>query len=411
MKHLYLLLLPILLLGACSREPKDCRKIERIYTPYFKTRAEVRSAMNSSSPRPIERPGKLYSYGSWIFLSDKEQGIHVIDNQNPGAPVQRAYLPIPGNIDIAVKGHHLYADSWADLVVFDLSDMNNIRPVKFLSDVFPHRASYWINGSSSTDSTPVVAGYTVRDTMVECISQTRGGIGWGSVLTNAASSSGGGAAGSMSRFALTSGRLYTVDGNALQSYTLNDPANPQPSPPTWLNASAETLYPFGSSLFIGTTTGMYIYDISTPSQPTYLSHFEHARLCDPVITDGTHAFVTLRSGGFCAGNQNQLDVLRVTNLLQPVPVRTYELTNPHGLAKDGDLLFVCDGDDGLKVYNCQDPANLVLLEKISVPGTFDVIAQYGQLYLVSSAGLYQYNYNTGLPYRSLQLKSILSVRP
>lgn len=408
MKHLCLLLLPLLLLGACSRDPKECRTKERIYTPYFKSRFEVRAGMHGTSARPIERPGKLYSYGSWLFLSDQEQGIHIIDNQNPAAPAQRAFLPVPGNVDVAVEGHYLYADSWSDLVVFDISDMRNVRPVKFIPDVFPQRAYYW-NANGISDSTLVIAGYTVRDTMVAC-AQKVGGGGWGPFLGTLASS-GGGTAGSMSRFALTAGRLYTVDGNDLRTYSISNPADPQAGGITAINANAETVFPFGNSLFIGTTTGMHIYDISTPAQPHYLSRFEHARLCDPVVTDGIHAFVTLRSGGFCGGSQNQLDVLRVTNLLQPTPVRSYELSNPHGLAREGNLLFVCDGDAGVKVYDCTDPANLQLLEKVPVSGTYDVIAQNGTLYLVSANGLYQYNYGTGTNYRPLQLKSIVPARP
>jgi len=28
------------------------------------------------------------------------------------------------------------------------------------------------------------------------------------------------------------------------------------------------------------------------------------------------------------------------------------MTNPHGLGKQGDLLFICDGNAGLKVFGC-----------------------------------------------------------
>ena len=52
---------------------------------------------------------------------------------------------------------------------------------------------------------------------------------------------------------------------------------------------------------------MYIYDNSNPHNPTYMSQFEHAEVCDPVFIEGNFAYVTLRSGSRCNGFQNQLD--------------------------------------------------------------------------------------------------------
>ena len=46
------------------------------------------------------------------------------------------------------------------------------------------------------------------------------------------------------------------------------------------------------------------------------------------------------------------------------------MTNPHGLTKDNNLLFICDGKDGLKMYDAADPLNIVLKK---------AIARYGNL--------------------------------
>ena len=34
------------------------------------------------------------------------------------------------------------------------------------------------------------------------------------------------------------------------------------------------------------------------------------------------------------------------------------MTNPHGLGKSGDLLFICDGNAGLKIYDASDPKTI-----------------------------------------------------
>jgi hypothetical protein len=114
--------------------------------------------------------------------------------------------------------------------------------------------------------------------------------------------------------------------------------------------------------------------------------------CDPVIADDDHAYVTLRSGTMCNGNINQLEVLDIANLQQPSLVKVYPMTHPHGLSKDGNLLFICDGTDGLKIYDATTPYDLQLLKTISGLETYDVIAYNGLALVVAKDGLYQFDY-------------------
>jgi len=156
----------------------------------------------------------------------------------------------------------------------------------------------------------------------------------------------------------------------------------------------ETLYPFNNRLFIGSTTGMFIFDITNPTNPVQLGTFTHARKCDPVIADNTNAFVTLRTGTSCQGIGEQLDVLDISNLSNPTLIKTYPMTNPHGLAKDGNTLIICDGRDGLKFYNASDVRNLSLQKQITGFEAYDVIAFNGWALVVAEDGLYQYDYSS-----------------
>jgi hypothetical protein len=83
------------------------------------------------------------------------------------------------------------------------------------------------------------------------------------------------------------------------------------------------------------------------------------------------------------------------NLNLPKMVMSYGLTNPHGLGKDGDLLFICDGSAGLKVYDASDPKNITGNLIYSYPNiqAFDVIPIGKILVLIGDNGLYQYNYS------------------
>jgi hypothetical protein len=137
---------------------------------------------------------------------------------------------------------------------------------------------------------------------------------------------------------------------------------------------------------------MFVYDISNPTNPTQLSTFQHARSCDPVIADNTYAYVTLRSGTVCQGFSNQLDILDITNINNPILKKTYQLTNPHGLSKDGNTLIVCDGKDGVKFYNAADINSIQLMKTIKESETYDVIAFNNWALVVAKDGLYQYDY-------------------
>ena len=153
--------------------------------------------------------------------------------------------------------------------------------------------------------------------------------------------------------------------------------------------------PRNDELFVGAQSGMHIIDISNRNQPEQLSTYRHATNCDPVIVDGDVAYVTLRSGTECEGWENQLDVIDISNLRSPRLMHTFPMHNPHGLSKDGDALFICDGDDGLKVFDASELAVLdqqLLAHDRSIQA-YDVIAYNGIAMLIGDDGLHQYDYS------------------
>jgi hypothetical protein len=392
----------IVFLQSCVKDSYQRTYTYTYYKPVYKTTAEVRSNIKSNTPKQVERPGKLYLYGKYIFLNEIDKGIHVIDNTNPSSPQNIAFIDVPGNMDIAVKENTLYADLYTDLVAIDITDPHSVALKKVVEDVFPHR---YYNGYFTPDSTMVIASWEKRDTTIveksnvdNWLNSNRGGVFFAmdsqSFSANKNTSAAPyGIGGSMARFTIASNRLYTVGYSDLDVFNISNANDPMHTSRKNMGWNIETIYPFMNKLFIGSQSGMFIYNISNPDNPVQTGQFSHVRSCDPVIADNKYAYVTLRSGTACQGFTNELDVLELNNLTDPSLLKVYNLTNPHGLSKDGNTLFICDGQAGLKIYNAADVLNLQLVKQITDLETYDVIAWNGNALVVAKDGLYQYDYS------------------
>lgn len=106
--------------------------------PVYMTYEELRQPLKATGPTNLESVGKIYVYDRYLFVNAPNKGIHIFDNADPTKPVNKAYIPVPGNLDIAIKDGYLYADSYVDLVVFDLSDPENIKESNRIVNSFPY---------------------------------------------------------------------------------------------------------------------------------------------------------------------------------------------------------------------------------------------------------------------------------
>ncbi len=395
-----LLVITVFVLSSCLKD--NVTRTYSVFEPVYKSKSEVLAEIKSSTPVAISNPGKIYMYGNYIFLNEVNKGVHIIDNTNPASPALKAFINIPGNVDIAVKGSTLYADLYTDLVVIDISNPLNSVLKKTVSKIFPERV---YAAGFSPDTTMVIVGWTEKKIKESVDGPPPAGRGWlrfdSFASLNAALGGVGasasqpvaGIAGSMSRFSIVNNYLYAVNRTSLKVLNISDVNDPQLQNTVGVGWNIETIYPFKSKLFMGSSNGMFIFDISNPVAPVREGSVAHFTACDPVVADDKYAFVTLRAGTACQAINNQLDVINVQNVMSPTLVKTYGLTNPHGLAKDGDLLFICDGRDGLKVYNTSNVFSLQLLDHIKNIETYDVIAWNNRLLVVAKGGLYQYNYS------------------
>lgn len=214
-----------------------------------------------------------------------------------------------------------------------------------------------------------------------------------------------GRGGSLARFAVTSTHLYAVDNTTLHVYKFELNGSTTLVNSVDLGGGVETIAARGTQLFIGTNQAMIIYDISSADIPQYLSQYNHFAGCDPVVVQDTLAFVTLRTTGCRPSSVNTLDIINIKVPTQPSVVASYGLQSPYGLGIDGELLFVCEGENGLKIFNVSDPHNPQVVKNYDVDA-FDVIPNKGILLLTGKHGIVQYDYSDQQNIKELSTISI-----
>ena len=377
-----------------SCEENDDSDLVNVAVPVTQTIADFRASVRIQEPRSIQESGKIYAWRDYLFINDKNEGIHIIDNSDPYNPQKIKFLKIPRNMDIAIKGEKLYADNGMDLVVFDISDMNNIRESGRVKDVFPTYYAMAPEGAAYVDlenfdyQNEVIVGYVLEARKIEIVQLELGRF------ESVDNSSGGdtGTGGSMARFNIQENYLYVVDESALSVFDISNPNEPNRVNSQYAGWQIETIFNYQDHLYLGSATGMYIYNITDPSTPKEVSFLQHVLGCDPVVVKDDFAYVTIRGGNLCGQNFNQLDIVDISDKQNPEIVNSYEMNNPFGLGIKDDWLFVCDGNDGLKVFDITNTPNLELIDHFSNINTYDVIPLDDVLLMVGENILYQYSY-------------------
>ncbi|MEO9532466.1 MAG: hypothetical protein ABJG68_07955 [Crocinitomicaceae bacterium] len=353
---------------------------------------------------PVEHPGNIYIHNNYIFVCDEDKGIHILDNTDKTNPFFIGFMNIPGASQMAVDGTTLYVNSFIDLLTFDISNVSEPVLINRLQEVFTYSTPI------SDETYPVADIYKDRGVVIGwTIEKTKEVSGFGAKLfvadcdeceqteiqTKSAASVRVNLAGSRSQFAIIDDYLYAIDDGDIKSFNISNAQHPSFGYQTRTWVEPETLFPAGELLYVGTTTGMKIYDAgSDPERPNEVSEIEHVESCDPVVVQGDYAYLTLRSGSDCGGVDNELQVIDISNKYFPKLKERFDMSDPHGLAVENNLLFICDGGDGLKVYDNSNPLDCGDELLYNFPGiqTSDIILNNGTAIMIAEEGVYQYDY-------------------
>jgi hypothetical protein len=404
-KSATLLIVMMAALTACNDRTTELITYEA-NVPVYMAYDDFRASFEKSAPIEISHPGKMYFKDGYLFVNEYGKGIHVIDNSNPANPEKVAFYEIMGNVDMAIRGNILFADSYIDLLAIDITDIDNPVEIDRIENVFPEivpEGELWYPYAMVDKSKGVIVDWKVKKITEKLEDYQYGGWLFRGEMNFIMSADaavkwtgGAGTGGSMARFMLNEDYLYVIAvPTRLKTVDITTASDMAVVDSVDMPRNMETLFRLQNNLFVGTTTGMLIFDLINPEKPAYVSAYDHIRACDPVVVDGQYAYVTLRTGNMCNNGSNLLEVIDISSIANPYLVKSYPMFNPHGLGTDGNLLFVCDGAAGLKIYNKSNPLAIITSQIAHYPDfdTYDVIPMNGILMLVGKGGIYQYDYS------------------
>jgi hypothetical protein len=201
-----------------------------------------------------------------------------------------------------------------------------------------------------------------------------------------------GQGGSMARFAFHDNYLYVLNHTSIIVFDIaND--NFSQLGTEQINSGMETIFVNGDYLYLGANDAMYIYSIENPSSPEFVFRYQHITSCDPVVVQGNRAYVTMRGGTACNAGANALEILDISDPEQPLLLRNHPMESPYGLGITGNVLFICEGAFGLKVFNVNSEGDIQLMSHKDDFNAYDVIVRPNHAIVTGEDGIFQFTFS------------------
>ena len=127
-----------LLLFSCS--PAATKETREAWVPIYTSNVAAIKAITAGPARPTVNAGKIYTVGNLIYQVEQDSGIHVINYSNPSAPQKLGFIRSFLCKEVSVRNGLIYTNNFSDLVVIDVSNINNVREVARTAEVFPDLA-------------------------------------------------------------------------------------------------------------------------------------------------------------------------------------------------------------------------------------------------------------------------------
>lgn len=417
-KHLLLAVVGIgLFATSCTKTKGEITMTYNKATAVYADLDEIRQTPLVSSPTSINDPGKIFIGDKFILIGEKEEGIHVYDNTDPNNPVAASFIQLPMTREFYVDGDYVYAEGHYDFMKISMVDLYNPVLVDRVEYAFgqPHQNDQGeeivgFNYQTVTETfelgSPEAEAlqqstylyYDYQDNLLPVSSVPSSFVGAGSTVK-----------GTMNKITTMNQYAYVVGNAEIFVFSDNMDEMQMVNRVNTHSSDIETIYPYGDYLYLGTQSSMELLNTDNPEYPSHVSSYWHQTACDPVLPTGDVAYLTLRSAdnSGCAGDDNTLEVIDMTNETDPTPLNSVVMDSPYGLGVDGNYLWVGQGTNGLTLLDNSDKTNPTVITTFSNVA-YDVIPDpyhTNAIYVTGDNGMELYN----VDYNSLTLSAVTSI--
>lgn len=379
-----LLIISVALFYSCENDiVGDVEVTYEAGTPIYGDMETIRNTPLLEASRDLTNPGKIFVSPNFLFIGEEGVGIHIIDNTDPEAPRNLAFLNIPGNREYFVSNNILYAESYYDMLKIDLSIPTQPVLVSRIEnavaeEIQDNQGRTLLGFEFQTITEKLDKDDNIWDFMVGNDHQVYFDYAQQMIPPSAVPASFAGNSsngiGSVNRVVENNGYVYMVSRQNL--IIIDDRSSFSHVSTNSIGWDMETVYPLDDLLFIGASTNVTVMNVSDPENPEWVSSFQHITSCDPVIPSDIEdiSYVTLRTGdeNNCPGDENALLVLQMEDGWMN-PIQEIGMESPYGLTLIGDKLYVGEGMDGLKIFDATDRRRLVLEEWNTSVTAYDVL--------------------------------------
>lgn len=227
---------------------------------------------------------------------------------------------------------------------------------------------------------------------------------------------------STSKFKIYNNRLYSIKDNFLKVYDISDADNIQPLSWTYLNSPITSMFVYDEKLIAATNSGLKIFSIKD-DMIEFLKNSDTFIPCQRFFVEDTLLYV-LNNLDTCKDYlydmysydpyyyeevdrfkedptnnmilDNGIEVYDVSDFSSPKLLTKISSYNPIALSVKDDLLYVCEGKYGLKVYDINRSENNISLSRNNIyrdAKCSDLITSSGYLYTITADNLGIYDYN------------------
>lgn len=135
MKNFFLIILAFILIQCDNSLDIDMTAINALAPIY--TQIEIGDKVTEDA-REYGTVGQIEYYKNYILITEKETGIHVVDNSDLDAQVNIVFLKLPGITDFVIKDDFLIASIANHLLTIEIIDLENSSVVSMIGQPSPN---------------------------------------------------------------------------------------------------------------------------------------------------------------------------------------------------------------------------------------------------------------------------------